>query len=260
MDKLEITYQTCKKVYEKKLSKKEGVLELVGQIKTNPGYAQIQIDVFLELMMEKTSKRTLSNSLFKYFLEKILQDYGLEQLRKVIDALNSHIEYFESASKKKIELKSIINKYVDILKNESFDDEVEQNEIITYLKKSKSRQEIINDLKNLSVKEPEIITVNNKSYKRDNNTIAQIKIIRDFKCQICETYILKKDGSRYVEAAHITPKHKQGQETPENIILLCPNHHKEFDFGHLEIIEPRTKSFVEFTLNTKFYKISLEIE
>ena len=46
------------------------------------------------------------------------------------------------------------------------------------------------------------------------------------------------DGSFYIEAAHIKPKSQQGTETPDNILILCPNHHKEFDLGKREIIEP----------------------
>ena len=80
--------------------------------------------------------------------------------------------------------------------------------------------------------------------------------MRDFKCQICSTSILKKDGSKYVEAAHIKPKNQKGRETLDNIILLCPNHHKEFDFGHLEIILHNINK-IHFLLNDKQYKITL---
>jgi predicted HNH restriction endonuclease len=48
----------------------------------------------------------------------------------------------------------------------------------------------------------ELIKVDNKIYKRDNKAIALIKLLRDFKCQICGTTIVKKNGSRYIEAAH----------------------------------------------------------
>ena len=132
-------------------------------------------------------------------------------------------------------------------------DEKEQLELEKYYK-TKSRLEILEDLKNLKETDAEEIIVKHKSYKRDNKTIAQIKIIRDFKCQLCGIYIPKKNGEKYIEAAHIIPKHKKGRECPENIILLCPNHHKEFDLGALEIIKQYKEKF-EFILNTKRYNL-----
>ena len=111
---------------------------------------------------------------------------------------------------------------------------------------------------NLKPTDPELIEIKSISYKRDNKTIAQLKILRDFKCQICGTAIKKKDGSYYVEAAHIKPKHQQGRETPDNIILLCPNHHKEFDFGD-RIIHLQDTEKVIFTLNGQRHELKLLI-
>jgi predicted restriction endonuclease len=138
-------------------------------------------------------------------------------------------------------------------------DEQEQKEIIHEFKnQNKSKQEIIAELKNLKPTDPEVVIIRSKSYKRDNRTIAQIKILGDFKCQICSTSIKKKDGTFYIEAAHIEPKHKKGCETPDNILLLCPNHHKEFDFGDRNI-SLHDKEKIQFTLNGLEYKISLKI-
>jgi predicted HNH restriction endonuclease len=137
-------------------------------------------------------------------------------------------------------------------------DEKEQIELEKYFKKTKSKADILKDLENLQDSDPEEIIVNHKTYKRDNKTIAQIKILRDFKCQICSTTIMKKDGSKYIEAAHIKAKHLKGRETLDNIILLCPNHHKEFDFGHLEI-KLHDKKQIDFLLNGQRHKIKLTV-
>lgn len=140
------------------------------------------------------------------------------------------------------------------------DDTKEQDEIVEILKKKKelSKEIISQNLKNLKPSEPERITFEGKTYKRDNKTIAELKYLRDFKCQICGKQIIKKDGSVYVEAAHVKPKHKKGMETPENILILCPNHHKEFDLGKREIIK-HTKDVVEFRLNDVDYTVKLSL-
>lgn len=132
----------------------------------------------------------------------------------------------------------------------------EQNEIIDVLQKRDRKDEIIQDLKNLKPTEPELIKFEGKTYKRDNKTIAELKIMRDFKCQICDKQILKKNGGFYIEASHITPKSKKGLETPDNILILCPNHHKEFDLGNKEITK-HTADIIEFKLNGSVYSLKL---
>ena len=135
-------------------------------------------------------------------------------------------------------------------------DEKEQEELAHFYKKTKTKEEILDDLKNLQPTDSEEIFVNQKTYKRDNKTIAQIKILRDFKCQICGTTIIKRDGGKYVEAAHIKAKHQEGRETLDNIILLCPNHHKEFDLGD-RVIKSHDRNFIDIVLNGRQYKINL---
>ncbi len=53
----------------------------------------------------------------------------------------------------------------------------------------------------------------------------------DFKCQICDFTFQKRDGTYYIEAAHIIPLKDGGTDAPENIVILCPNHHKMLDEG-----------------------------
>jgi predicted restriction endonuclease len=133
----------------------------------------------------------------------------------------------------------------------------EQNEI----EESESQQDVsklLNDLRNLKPTDPEQVEVHGKVYKRDNKTIAQLKIMRGHKCQICGQGIKKKDGSFYIEAAHITPKKQKGTELPSNIILLCPNHHKEFDLGKKEILK-RNDEIVVVLLNEKEHSIDLRL-
>lgn len=163
-----------------------------------------------------------------------------------------------------IEFKKLKNIYSYITGKESdfkfLDlDEIEQQELIEIFTTKADKSELIVDLLNVKPKNSETISVNQKVYKRDNKTIAQLKIYRGFKCQICNKQIKKKNGGYYIEAAHIKPKYKQGAETPDNILILCPNHHKEFDYGDLEIIN-HSKDKIEFVLNNNTYNIDLKIK
>jgi len=135
----------------------------------------------------------------------------------------------------------------------------EQEELIPPLKETQNKEQIIQELKEVNPQTPTMVEFKGKQYKRDNKSISQLKILRDFKCQICGTRILKKDREFYIEAAHIVEKHHKGPETPDNILILCPNHHKEFDLGDRKTLE-KTKEKIIFELNGKEYTIDLKLK
>lgn len=256
----EIAYKISKGVYESTIEKKEGVRELATISGINEGSAKIiVVQIFPKLVNGQVFTRTLSFPFFDYFLNNILKDYGIEGLTNALHALKLHIEYGISRGDAKISLKKVYRKYLDVINKTDDLDEKEQEEIVATLKKERTKQEIIKELNNLKHTDPIMVVIKGKAYKRNNKTIAQIKFIRDFKCQICDLTIIKKDGNKYIEAAHITPKHLKGIESPDNIILLCPNHHKEFDLGvRLDI--KHTIEVFEFVLNGITHRINLNLE
>jgi len=137
------------------------------------------------------------------------------------------------------------------------DDKKEQEEI-SHRTKDISKKDKINYLNSLKSMDGEI-EIKGKSYKRDAVAIAYLKELRGYKCQLCDVQIIKKNGDLYIEASHITAKHKKGSEKPDNILILCPNHHKEFDWGNRKIIK-RTPEEILFKLNNKEYRVNLKLE
>lgn len=253
-----LAYELSKKVFEGKLTFKEGQQELVGDNRMNPNSAADYINNFRCMVEGKRFTRTNNAYSMEYFFDNIYKDYGSPGLSNALKALRLHIEYYEDIQKVVMhKMRDIYAKYLAVPIDTP--DEQEQNEIVREFKnQNKSKQEIIAELLSLKLTDPEEVTISSKLFKRDNRTIAQIKILRDFKCQICSTTIKKKDGTLYIEAAHIEPKHKKGRETPDNILLLCPNHHKEFDFGDRKI-SLHDNEKIHFTLNGLEHKISLKI-
>ncbi|WP_417429199.1 HNH endonuclease [Halpernia sp.] len=254
-----LAYEISKKVYNKEISFSDGQKIIVGDKRMNKNSAADYINDFRCLIDGKRFTRTLNAFSMNYFLENILEDYGNEALENSLNALLQHIEYYEDIQK--VTMHKMRNIYDNFSKNIFIEnlDEKEQEEIIKELKtENKSKAEILKELLNLKESEQQIVIIKGKAYKRDNKTIAQIKFLRDFSCQFCGQSILKKDGSKYIEAAHIKPKHLKGKECLENIILLCPNHHKEFDLGNLKIII-HTKEKLEVIVNNVNYKINFEL-
>lgn len=80
---------------------------------------------------------------------------------------------------------------------------------------------------------------------------------RDYKCQFCSTTILKANGDYYIEACHVKAKAEGGKDSLDNILILCPNCHKLFDYGNREK-EEHSKDFYSVIINGKRYKTSLK--
>lgn len=97
-----------------------------------------------------------------------------------------------------------------------------------------------------------------KILRKDKKIVNLLKELVDYKCQFpnCDSNILTKDGITYVEVAHIKPVSKGGHSILGNLLVLCPNHHKEFDLGKLEIIEQNEYAIVGI-LNEKNFNIDL---
>ena len=258
-DKIKVTpilWQICDDIYHKKIRLVDGKNKMYQEYNMNPSAFADYFYTYKKMLNGELHQRTIQPEIRQYMLEQIKAKYGLERLRTALDAFMMHIRYYEKIQQTTVRKdRALYEKYAKEL---AANDEGEQEELLSIVRKEK-REDIINELKSLKATDPEQIIIQSKAYLRDNKTVAQLKALRNYTCQICGTRILKADGTYYVEAAHITPKAQKGPELPDNILILCPNHHKEYDYGHLEIIE-RDKEHIHFRLNGKDYDISLEIE
>lgn len=259
IDKVKIApalWQTCDDIYHKKLKLSEGQNKMFQEYNVNESAFVYYYYAYKKMLDGELYKRAIQPEIRQYMLEQIKTRYGVKRLKDALNAYMMHIRYYESTHPTIVRKeRALYEKYARQL---SIDDIEEQEELSPIVQKEK-RKEIIAELKSLEATDPEQITIQSKVYLRDNKTIAQLKALRNYTCQICGTRILKADGTYYIEAAHITPKAQKGPELPDNILILCPNHHKEFDYGHLEIIE-KDQKHIHFKLNDKEYDISLELE
>jgi 5-methylcytosine-specific restriction protein A len=253
-------YAIAKSVYEEDITLAEGKRQLVGDIGMNESSAVDFISALRHMLDGAEFTRTINAYSIEYFLQNIFKDYGAEALSNALKALNLHILNYENIRHTQArKTRGIYETYLAKLPLE-LRNEIVQNEFVQKLRNHpKTREELILELNNLIPYEGETTTTCSKAFKRDNYAIALIKELRCYRCQICKTRIRKKDGSFYVEAAHIVPKNKQGPETPDNILLLCPNHHKEFDLGERTILYLGTNT-IKITLNGQQHTLSLEIK
>lgn len=85
-----------------------------------------------------------------------------------------------------------------------------------------------------SPKRPEKITITTVGYKRNPDVVAEVLSRANGQCKKCKEYapfLRKKDQSPYLEVHHIVQLSKNGEDTVDNAIALCPNCHREQHFG-----------------------------
>jgi 5-methylcytosine-specific restriction protein A len=98
------------------------------------------------------------------------------------------------------------------------------------------------------VDEPEKVYRTSASYARDSKVRSYVIARANGNCEYCgEKGFLMADGkSYYVEAHHIIALADDGKDTPENVIALCPKHHREAHFGkNREQLEAEMTSFLK---------------
>jgi len=197
-----------------------------------------------------SSKNWSNYMLVKKYQDNLINKFPTLQNYFKTDALNHYIVAVYQGQK-------LVSDYLQIenLKNDLEQHEIEKNvEIYSEeINKEELYKKIIECEKNRS----EEITINGKAYKRHNYLMVQIKKYRDYKCQFCSTTILKANGGYYIEACHIKSKAKGGKDSISNILVLCPNCHKLFDYGKRSKGK-KIKDVYHVTINEKEYKASLK--
>ena len=79
---------------------------------------------------------------------------------------------------------------------------------------------------------PDRATVITNVIKRDNRVRAYVLERANGRCEFCHVQgFLTVDGGYYLEAHHIISLCDSGCDTVENVIALCPQHHRQAHFG-----------------------------
>lgn len=72
---------------------------------------------------------------------------------------------------------------------------------------------------------------------RDTQMSSELKEEYRCECQICGDIRQQSPGVRYAEAHHIQPlgTPHDGPDIRSNLVVVCPNHHADFDYGMISI-------------------------
>lgn len=101
---------------------------------------------------------------------------------------------------------------------------------------------------------PDRVATTTLKIVRDTATARQIKELHQFRCQICGTAIRLGNGKLYAEVHHIQPLGSpyDGLDIPENMIVLCPNHHVMCDFGAMSLVHDEIRHHPSHAISQEF--------
>lgn len=82
---------------------------------------------------------------------------------------------------------------------------------------------------------PPRVTRESTRFLRDRAPVEAIKELYQGRCQVCGYRIERPDGSWYADAHHLWPLEHGGPDVIDNLVVVCPTHHKELDLGALRL-------------------------
>ncbi|EPR12045.1 HNH endonuclease [Ruminiclostridium papyrosolvens] len=144
----------------------------------------------------------------------------------------------ESSAYKTFELEDELSLYINYngvltLASESRPDSHSNNlqnneeEIDTQIKK-----DFLDDIYGgLDIPESETQEVLYDRIRRYQKIVNRLKLEYNYKCQLCGESFLIDNGNYYCEAHHINMLSNGGSQSPENVLILCANHHRMLHYA-----------------------------
>jgi len=162
---------------------------------------------------------------------------GLEKIEKRFGNVEGLVEALRSGFKidQVDELASLSSSKI----NSSSLEEIARFDELTRDKDDAQIEEALSShARNAQGRKPEQITKQITSFKRNRKLVDDLKQKYASKCQICGFTFKMANGKYYSEAAHIIPisSGQEGVDSPDNIWILCANHHKMLDTGAIKAI------------------------
>tara|TARA_B100001964_G_C14180826_1_gene576151 strand:- start:103 stop:1236 length:1134 start_codon:yes stop_codon:yes gene_type:complete len=89
---------------------------------------------------------------------------------------------------------------------------------------------------------------------RDTALARDLKVMHGFSCQICGQSIDLSNGKLYAEAHHLKPlgSPHNGPDVAGNIVVLCPNHHTQCDYGAIRLSASNLHSHADHLIDEEY--------
>lgn len=90
-------------------------------------------------------------------------------------------------------------------------------------------------------------------YERDDVLVGLLKRLRGPACQICGDTFVTSGGEFYCECHHLEALADGGLDVSSNMLILCPNHHRQFHHGNVAI-KCRTADMIIFEIDEREHR------
>jgi 5-methylcytosine-specific restriction protein A len=206
---------------------------LVTKFGMNQASARDYINNFQLFMAGREYHRTLSAYATRYYLDGILTDFGEDALKKALEAVSQHLEYYENLtgapqSKIRATVKELSSKNTQSL-------EGYESKLADQVRKSlKENPDTRRARLAIAEKQPSKLAVTVTVFRRNPDVVAEVLLRASGICEACgkkAPFARAKDGSPYLEIHHKVQLSKGGDDTVANAMALCPNCHREKHFG-----------------------------
>lgn len=209
------SYEIGKKIYQKKISRIEG-LKVLTELGMKNSSANYYIYNYIYFITGERFTGTINSYATDYYLRKILEEKGNVGLETALLSLSQHLDYYENKSNASVKKRrEIYDRYFALIENEIpepiYADEVDPDQ--TY-SEGETKQVLIN------------------TYER--NPIARKKCIEHYglNCQVCDFNFENKFGVLGKEFIHVHHKielatvgKKYSVNPITDLIPVCPNCH-----------------------------------
>jgi len=150
----------------------------------------------------------------------ILKTYELEEILDIYNNKNGISELFNKDNRiNEIGDDKEIISLIELFDKEELDEQIEKD--------------FFDDI---DVPENETEETHGKRVKRYLQIVKMLKKKYNYRCQLCGYTFHMDNGNDYCEAHHIKMLSKDGSQSPENVIILCANHHRIFHYASDNII------------------------
>lgn len=228
-------YKVAKRVFEQELGRQQGITDLVNRVGYNPNSAADAVDNFRYMRNGEGYERKNNHFMTRHFLEMIHQDYGVSALRKALDALEQHLDYYEGVKtggpqpgqrKLLAEFRAVADQHG----NARGPDGLTASQRTTFAHED-------HQLQVMGVFDP---TDTEDARKRTLSNIVRRQGQTKFRTQLLTLYghrcaVSGCKVEAVLEAAHITPYLGPKTDHPTNGLILRGDLHTLFDLGLIAV-------------------------
>ena len=180
-------------------------------------------------------------------------DFG-EAIFQTPDETFEYLVYIDSLSEIVLDSKELHIDYAGYkighpVRSQSFNDRAYKSitdnygSVENYIEKHKIEDTVVSagdisiEEKASDIRRPKRSTTTVSRVIRNSEIVSELKELYDHQCQLCGETRQRTLTNSYAEGHHVHPLGNEppGPDIKQNILILCPNHHSDFDYGMIRI-------------------------